>query len=476
MMNLPLLYLALSIAIMKVNTFNDIENAEKIIVKAADEYQINEDLSDKLSNFKNSKTMGKTLVFTTKSNYHEHMISVDLQKKKENLLMEFYDAKSNDIKKEIKFDEQIMNLEAGALKELIFRMVERPDAKVNFKMIEELIIDILQIDTSLNHRYIVEKESVKIILQSAESIVAIFQILIEKQTLNEEIERNDFMLKINFSTYVAQNQLKTFDFKFSMFSPESIKEFSKQIKSLGPSKNYFNNLSEAAHILNEVVRSQGFKEIHEIKLDPVNGGDLHKLNISMKYNKSYLLAQLIYINTENSIGSYELNVFKNDDGYKKEINEGDEPIKQVTFTRQTKKELKEFFTELKLHELQNIYHKEVIEKFKQVYAQTFAKEYSTFSLKESIDEDNGNKFYKYFSKNKRTVKASVVSQNPENHKLCEFTYYENEEFITLSFNVPEFNIISDYKFQFDDYDFSFVGQYIQTIVESSYEYRALNSR
>jgi len=255
MRSLVILFSIISQIILDKINYEDFNNIVDTIRTAADEYDINEESLNQSSYAKKDNALSKTLTFTTKSKFHDHMITVDLIANNDKLGLNLYNAKSNAIKKEIIYDRGVFEMQKSGLKELVHRMVERPKSKVAFKMIEDVLADIMPKFNSLAYTKEVTEDGMRLKFMGHESVVALFNIIYGQRKISEDPERFNCALDVIFDISTVNNKPDRFNFGIDVFNEESTNKWLQTIK-LTNIDEYFNNLCTVASIYTKASDSK----------------------------------------------------------------------------------------------------------------------------------------------------------------------------------------------------------------------------
>ena len=465
-----LLYLSIT-TLSKQITPNDFARAVKTIESAADDYVLSDRLSNELSAFKFDTGLAKTLVFTTNSKFHEHIASVDLQVKKETLNFSIYNVKSNLVKKSINYDARIFEIQKAGVKELIHRMVEKPNQKVGFRMIEDTMMDILPKFEKLTYKPEISDTGVKLQFFSYESTVAIFDIKFNGVQTRDKPKRYNYTLDVSYDISVRNNDPDNFSYSIDIYKEDSGHKLLSTINDTKDLKNYFNNLCTVASVYIDAMTELGFKDIQKIEEETEEGKGDHQITVIMRFYRTHILTRLKYDPKKGTVGTYSLATFKVLNLTSDELALDKEVLAQLEFTRHKISDLKDLFKNSNVINKLNLYHLDILEKFKEIYRSTYEISYDNLKLKEDIEVANGNNLFGLIKlDDDRKVNMVVTSTDHDSFEACRFEYAEEKGMIEIRFKDGFADDFSSYRFRIDDFDISTVTEYIFMVVANSYNY------
>lgn len=464
-----LLPLILSTAQKAIGT-DDFEIIESFMKEAGKDYAYNHDLSMELTKFKKDLKLAKTMAFTTNSKYREHIVSIDLQADNDKLNLRIYDAKSITVEKKLTYEPSILAMQAPVIRELIHRMTERPQTSINFKMMEEIMQEILPKFQKLTYKPEFSEDGVKLKFTAQESTVALFDIRLTKQDSGYGPHRFDYSLNGNYEISIRNNKLDSTNFKVDMFKGETLAPLAKKINETGNIDKYFNNLCTVAKVYTEAMTELGFKDIVKIQRDEP-GQDSNQILVKMKLYKSTVLSELNYHPEQGFLGTYSLKTYKILSDANQELKLDKNILSELKFTRHLLVDLKELFKGNNIADKLNLYHMDLYEKFKEIYNNTFGVTYPEYTLSEPNPKiENGETSFFMKKNNDRKVNMLVTSKNAAGSKLCTFTYREYKGEMILEFESLYGKDPSKLSFLIDDFDFDIAANYIFMIVTTSYNF------
>ena len=463
-----ILFFAIASAMPRSITREDFEAIGKDFESAAAGYRLDDKLSTQLSRFKKDSGMAKTLVFTMDSRYHEHVASVDLQVSRNRLNISIYNVKSNNISKSIAFNEPVFGIQKPAITELIHRMVERPKATVDFRMMEDVMMEVMPVFSSLSYNENIAENSVALRFMSYETTVALLSMSFEEQKIAENPDRFDFTINVEYNISVKNNQPDRHEFALKVFNDENLGALRNALKATSNINDYFNNLCTVASIYMEAMTSIGFKEVKKIEEDTEEGKGKYQLTVMMKFYKTNLITRLSYDPAKGPVGTYTASTRRVLSATDDELVLENKELSNLEFTRHLKKDLLELFKQNNVVDQLNLFYIDILNKFKEVYGYTYGIGYSDLKLDENVKVNNGDNILGFRLNNNRTVDMTVTANSPQGFEGCKFMYTEKNGSIVMQFSDGYAQDHSEYSFNLNDFDFATVAEYIEVIVASSY--------
>ena len=454
----------------KYVTKEDIDVAVSVLKEAAQDYKYDPELSLDLSKFK-TKQIGKTLAFISNTEYHEHMITIDIGSKKENLIINFRDAKSEDLTKKVKFDKTLLNLQKPAIRELIHRMLIKPKQKIFFRMIEDFKFDIEEQFKEFELREEVHDDHLHLEFLSEESVVAVMKIEVREGKKNENAVISDYLIHIKFDIAVKNNYIHGFTSTFSMFDKLSVDTVFTTLKKYKNSKLFFNNLCTVSEIFKTVVMNNNFTNPRYIKALDLPIDYNNQIRMLLDYYTSTIEVVFDYEPKEKDIGRYYITVYKINEKSDGSYTTDKEPLMSINFLRHKISDLKLLIEGMHLHDALDDLCEEIFKIFTEAYNRTFKQSYPDFKLKTvEIEQKMSLKTFLagIMQRKLRIIHKALVSHDNSNNKLVEFLYKETEGLIELVFINTITNEQTTYAFQLDDYHRDTVRKYVKMIVSTSY--------
>lgn len=445
----------------------DTNFATSIIREAAGDYLLSDSLSKQLSHYTNSKVPGTTLVFTIDSEFHEHMFSVDLEAKDDVLALKIYDAKSNEVRKDIKFDKDILTIEKAPLRELFHRMLQKPGTKVSFKMMEDLIKELIPMFPLLTHTLTIDTitQKVKLSFISNESTVAVFDMYIEEVLISRELEKFDYVLHVDPQVSIGNKKIFNTPYKFSMFDSKVSFDILDALRKIPTVPLFSNDLLDAAKLFIKTMQAVGFKDLAE-KFTMING--VKTPQIIMKFNKSYVITNIHYVPNADGVGQYSMEVFKALGSSLDNLVPYEKPEAVLDFTRMLQTDLRMKFEELDLKKLQTTYHDEILNKFQEEYNKVILPRFTDYPLIRSpVEQTLKKQMFSFNSTPDRKIKASIAALNRAKISFCEFDYLEDAGKIALNMRLKNHDIIFNLGFDVDKYDFAIIEVYIEKVIANA---------
>ena len=448
----------------------NIQKVTKWISSVASDYKHNEQLSKGYKDSSKDSERSETLAFTYDSDIREHMISVGLQETNKGFSLNFYDAKAADLKKEFTYNQKLLDLEADAFKELIHRMVERPDTKINFTTLEDVI---KRTGEEFGNLYSVLSYPENHVVQTFSSeniIVAVCDYSIDRTIIDSETEKSDFTINGKCQAYLENKKIEEVNISVSMFDDKGTSQIKNLLSKISSVKLYVNNLTDVAKALISVLQASGFTKISVPRISMINNTD-YRAVVNMTYKNTNMTAVIDFLGSATPIGKYQLRIQTNQNLPGK-LNV-DLPDKDLDFTRQSTEDLKKMFEDLKLSDVEHSRYKDIIRVYKNAHKETFGSEdspYSAYSFKEQFKEEKKtNFFYSTFNVSPTIVLNMTLDSISAGKTLCTFVYEEKGHDIKISYEVPALGIRSKYDIPLQDYDFDVVSQYVDMIVKTTYD-------
>lgn len=441
--NILLLFLILITTKAQLN----LDQAEEVITSALKPYKIEK-------NVKNT-AKSKKITIRMDTNLGEHLMDISLKEIDQKLEINFLNSKSKDLKKLFEFNYDTFKLQKDAFNELFKRMIITPGSEVNFFTIEEMKEELKKNFKDLDVEEKNGSDKSILIFRSNESVVAVFEFFLSEEIINDNSKNFFINLKAKIS---MDNKEEEINEKISIFEEGNILDKIKRILDIS---NYVNNKADVDLIYQSIFPEDKFK-IKKISSDNLED----KIIVSLE--NSHVLTKIKYLEEENSIGSYQVELFTITDLNKNQLKIDEKRLLNFEFKRILKKKLLDKFKEMDFDEIFKTINGEVMKMYLQHYEEIYNpihKEYKNEDKKEKVK--NGALSFNNSENIKRTAKAWDIN------KTKFIAYFEVQE-IDGKVDIKFKNSLADNNYNFSisvkAYNIEIVRGFIKMVLNSNVNY------
>ena len=440
------LLLLLSSTTQKIN----LDQAEGVITSALTGYKIQKNVKNTAQQNNITIRMDTTL--------GEHLMDISLKEINEKLEINFFNAKSVDLKKLFQFNFDTFKLQKEAFKELFKRMIVSPGSVVNFFTIEEMKEELRNNFKGLDVEEKNSNNNSVLIFRSNESVVAVFEFFLSEEVIDENSKNFFINLKAKISLNNKEEEITE---KISIFEEGNILDKIRHILDIS---NHVNNKNDVNSIYQSIFPKDKFK-IKQISSDNLED----KVIISLE--NSHVLTKIKYIEEENSIGSYEVELFTITDLNHNQLKIDEKRLLNFEFKRMLKKNLLDKFKEMDFDEIFKTINGEVIKMYLEHYEEIYKPVFKDYNNEDKKEKVKGNSMFKGTNKSEniiRTVKAWNLN------KSTFIAYFEVQE-VDGNVNIKFKNTLADNNYDFSiavkGYNKEIVRGFIKMVLNSNVNYR-----
>lgn len=337
-------------------------------------------------------------------------------------------------------------------------MIVSPGSVVNFFTIEEMKEELRNNFKGLDVEEKNSNNNSVLIFRSNESVVAVFEFFLSEEVIDENSKNFFINLKAKISLNNKEEEITE---KISIFEEGNILDKIRHILDIS---NHVNNKNDVNSIYQSIFPKDKFK-IKQISSDNLED----KVIISLE--NSHVLTKIKYIEEENSIGSYEVELFTITDLNHNQLKIDEKRLLNFEFKRMLKKNLLDKFKEMDFDEIFKTINGEVIKMYLEHYEEIYKPVFKDYNNEDKKEKVKGNSMFKGTNKSEniiRTVKAWNLN------KSTFIAYFEVQE-VDGNVNIKFKNTLADNNYDFSiavkGYNKEIVRGFIKMVLNSNVNYR-----